>query len=129
MEASCVLLAEPHHGIAESTRLLLATVFDAVVMVADESSLVESADRVKPCLVIVDLTLANRDVAGLVARLKGSSPRSKVIVLSIHDERAVARTVVDAGADGFLTKRSIGSDLIPAIEAVRRGERYIGTHS
>jgi DNA-binding NarL/FixJ family response regulator len=127
MEASCVLLAEPHHGIAESTRLLLATVFDAVVMVADEGSLAESADRVKPCLVIVDLVLAKRDVAGLIARLRECSPQSKVILLSVHDERAVAQAVIDAGADGFLTKSAIGSDLIPAIEAVRRGERFVSS--
>lgn len=51
-------------------------------------------------------------------------------VLSLHDERAVVQSVIDAGAHGFLTKRSIGSELIPAVEAVLRGDRYDpGRHS
>ena len=94
-------------------------------MVADESSLMETAARVKPCVTIVDLVLARGDVSSLISRLHERSPSSKVILLSVHSERAVARAVIEAGADGFVSKRSMGSELIPAIEAVRRGERYV----
>ncbi len=128
-EISCVLLAEPHHGLAEGTRLLLATLFDAVVIVGDESSLLETADRVKPGLLLVDLLLANKNVAGLMVRLREISPRSKVVVMSVHDEPSVARAVLASGADGFLVKCRIGSELIPAVEAVLRGERYGSSRS
>jgi len=101
-EISCVLLAEPHHGLAEGTRVLLGTLFDTVVMVADESSLLETAERVRPALLMVDLNLAKKDVARFISRLKESSPGSKVIILSVHDEPTVAQAVLDAGADGFL---------------------------
>ena len=128
-EISCVLLAEPHHALAEGTRLLLGTLFDAVVMVADESSLLETAGRVRPGLLMVDLILAKKNVAGLISRLREISPGSKVIVVSVHDEPAVARAILESGADGFLVKCRIGCELIPAVEAVLRGERYISSRS
>jgi DNA-binding NarL/FixJ family response regulator len=98
-------------------------------MVADESSLLETAERVRPALLLVDLTLARKDVARLITRLKESSPESKVIILSVHDEPAVARAVLASGADGFLVKCRLGSELIPAVEAVLRGERYLSARS
>ena len=52
-EVSCVLLADPHHGLSEGVRRLLATTFDAVVMVADEVSLFESAGRLQIDLAVV----------------------------------------------------------------------------
>jgi DNA-binding NarL/FixJ family response regulator len=128
-EISCVLLAEPHHGLAEGTRMLLRTRFDAVVMVADESSLLETAERVRPMLLMVDLVFAKKEVARLISRLREASPGSKVIVVSVHDEPAVAQAVLEAGADGFLVKCLIGSELIPAVDAVLRGERYVSSRS
>ena len=53
----CVLLADRHPGLVEGLRGLLEAAFDAVVMVADEVSLRESATRLKVALAIVDLSL------------------------------------------------------------------------
>jgi len=52
-----VLLAVRHHGLIEGIHGLLATTFATVVMVADENSLVESAERMRPALVVADLSL------------------------------------------------------------------------
>ncbi len=118
-----------HHALAEGIRLLLGTLFDAVVMVADGCSLIETAERVRPTLLMVDLLLAKKNIAGLISRLREISPGSRVIVVSVHDEPPVAHAVIEAGADGFLVKCSLGSELIPAVEAVLRGERYISSRS
>jgi two-component system NarL family response regulator len=126
---TCVLLAEPHHGLAEGTRVLLGTRFDAVVMVADESSLREIAERVKPILLVVDLGFLKKDLVRGISCIRERSPESKIIVATNHDEPAVARAVLDAGADGVLVKRRIGSELMSAIDAVLRGERYVCSKS
>ena len=88
--------------------MLLATVFDAVVMVADGCSLIETAERVKPALLMVDLLLAKKNIADLISRLREVSPGSRVIVVSVHDEPSVAQAVIEAGADGFLVKCHLG---------------------
>jgi DNA-binding NarL/FixJ family response regulator len=120
-----VLLAEPHHSLAEGIRSLLGTRFEAVVMVADETSLIAGVERLHPQLTVVELALAHGDVRELIARLRCKEPDLKVLLLSVHDEQAVAECAIAAGADGFVVKRAISTDLLPAVEAILRGERYV----
>ncbi len=114
----CVLLADPHHGVSEGVRRLLATKFDAVVMVADEVSLVEVADRMQSDLAVVDLALSRGNALELVRRLRSRFPRMKIVIVSLHDQPTVGRSVLNAGADGFVVKRTIATDLLAAIDAV-----------
>ena len=65
----CVVLADRHHGLTEGVRGLLETSFDAVVMVADEASLIESAKRLQPMVAVVDLSLTPGDSLHWLKRL------------------------------------------------------------
>lgn len=122
--AKCVLLADRHHGLSEGMRSLLQSMFEVVVMVADEPSLFESASRLKPALAVVDLSLEHGGSLAWLARLRAECPGLKVIVISVHDESGVARAASAAGADGFVLKRAIATDLLPAAETVLAGRRY-----
>src|SRR5271170_5569161 len=113
----CVLLADRHHGLTEGIRSLLETSFDAVVMVADEASFLESAERLRPTVVVADLSLAPGESFGWLRRLLARCPQSRVIVLSTHDEQTVVRTALEAGAVGFVLKRKIASQLLDAVAA------------
>ena len=121
----CVVLADRHHGLIEGIHGLLETTFATVVMVTDENSLIESASRMQPAVVVVDLSVAGGSGFGWLGRLLGQSPGSKVIVLSVHDEPTVVQSALEAGASGFVLKRAIASDLLTAIDAVVDGERYV----
>lgn len=125
----CVILADRHHGLTEGIRGLLETMFDTVVMVADEASLLESASRLEPTAVIADLSLARADNLGWLRRLRISCPKAKLIVLSVHDEPSVCAKTIEAGADGFVLKRAIAIDLLPSLDAVMAGEQYISQAS
>lgn len=116
-ETRCVLLADPHHGVSEGIRGLLTTKFDAVVMVADEVSLLEAADRMESDLAVVDLALSRGNSLELVRRLRRRFPRMKIIIVSLHDQPSVSRSVLNAGADGFVVKRTIATDLLAAIDS------------
>jgi two-component system secretion response regulator SsrB len=116
---SCVLLADRHHGLTEGVRGLLETTFGTVVMVADEASLLEGASRLQPDVAIVDLSLAQDSGLGWLRALRKRSPELKVIVLSVHDEQSVRRAAMEAGADAFVLKRAIATDLLPAVARVR----------
>jgi DNA-binding NarL/FixJ family response regulator len=118
---SCVLLADRHHGLTEGVRGLLETAFKTVVMVADEASLLEGADRIRPDVAIVDISLAQDSGLGWLRALRQRCPEVKVIVLSVHDEQCVRRAAMDAGADSFVLKRAIATDLLDAVESVRAG--------
>jgi len=122
--AKCAILADRHHGLSEGVRSLLRTMFETVVMVADEPSLLESASRLEPALVVADLSLGRKGGLAWVSRLRAGSPGVRVILISVHDEPGVARAASSAGADGFVLKRAIASELLPAVEAVLAGRPY-----
>jgi two-component system secretion response regulator SsrB len=98
---------------------LLETAFGTVVMVADEASLLEGASRLRPDVAVVDLSLARDNNLGWLRALRRSRPELKVIVLSVHDEQTVRDAAIEAGADAFVLKRAIVTDLLPAIALVR----------
>jgi two-component system secretion response regulator SsrB len=118
---SCVLLADRHHGLTEGVRGLLETSFGTVVMVADEASLIDGAGRLQPDVVVVDLSLAQVAGLGWLRTLRQRCPDLKVIVLSVHDEQSVRKAAMEAGADAFVLKRAIATDLLSAVDAVRGG--------
>jgi DNA-binding NarL/FixJ family response regulator len=62
---------------------------------------------------------------GLLARVGERSPGSKVLVLTVHDQATVAEAVLVAGANGVVIKRSLATDLLPAVDALRAGRRYL----
>ena len=105
--SKCVLLADRHYGVIEGIHGLLETTFATVVMVTDENSLIESASRLHPIVVVADLSLASGSGFGWLGRLLEQNAASKVIVLSVHDEPTVVQSALEAGASGY----GIGSAL------------------
>ena len=107
----CVLLADRHHGLIEGMRGLLETTFEAVIMVADEVSLLESASRLPVTLAVVDLSLTRSDGIGMIRRFRDRFPMTKMIVISVFDEPNVSKAALEAGTNGFVLKRAIATDL------------------
>ena len=124
-KSSCVLLADRHHGLRDSVRGLLEMEFETVFMVADEASVVEGAGRLKPAVVVLDLSLAHGDLRGLLARVIERSPGSKVLMLTVHDGATVAKAALNAGAQAVVLKSKLATDLLPAVDALRAGKRYL----
>lgn len=120
-DIKCVLLADRHHGLSEGIRGLLESEFEAVVMVADETSLIESAVKLMPRIVVADLALAPGESFGWLRRLLVRCPESRVVVLSAHDDATVRQAAFAAGAMGFVLKREIAARLMPTIDLVLAG--------
>jgi DNA-binding NarL/FixJ family response regulator len=118
---NCVLLADRHQVLVEGVRGLLSTMARTVVMVADEPSLLDGASQLQPDVVVVDLSISSGGSLRWLRELRTRCPRARVIVLSVHDEASVRRAVLEAGADGFVLKRAVATDLLPAIEAALAG--------
>jgi DNA-binding NarL/FixJ family response regulator len=125
MRQGRVLLADCHLAMLQSLRGLLGSQFTTVVMVADEGSLLETIDRLAPDLVIVDLSMPVAEGTNIARQLKQRYPDLRLLVLSVHDEPAVASLILDAGASGFVLKRTAATDLLPAVEAALGGGSYV----
>jgi DNA-binding NarL/FixJ family response regulator len=116
-EIRCALLADRHLGLVEGVRGLLESEFQAVVVVSDEVSLFEVARQLHIAVAVVDLSLTRGDSLGFIRRIRGSFPQLKLIVLSSHPETSVRSAAIEAGANGYVLKKSIATDLLPTIDA------------
>lgn len=96
-------------------------------MVADEASLFEGVARLMPAIVVLDLSFAAGDANELLARITKYSPTSKILILSVHDEPSVINAVLEAGAHAVVLKRSLATDLLPAVESLHAGLRYVSS--
>ena len=113
-----MVLAVRHQRLAEGLRDLLASVYDPVVVVSDEDSLVEAAARLRPQLAVISLSLGTGDIIGLLRRLRAGFPDIGLIVLSLEEAPAVERVVLAAGADRLVTMSDAAFELLPAAEAL-----------
>ena len=125
MEKGCVILADSHPNLLEGVRGLLETMFDTVVMVAEKRSLFEAAGKLKPKLAVVDLSLPVSGEVNVAREIKSRYPELKFIILSVHDEPTAVSEAMSAGASGFVLKRSIATDIFPAVREILKGGTYI----
>lgn len=122
--AGGVLVGHPHQRLSEGLRGWLQASFDGVFMVADRSSLIDGAQRLQPALLVVDLSLAEGDVAALLAELYRQAPHSPTLLLSDYDDARIDAAALAAGAAGVLHKSALADKLLPAVEAVLAGRRF-----
>jgi DNA-binding NarL/FixJ family response regulator len=109
----------------EGMRRILEKEAKSILMVADESSLLQAIERMDPDLVIADLSLPVSGADNVVRLIKQHRPVTKVIVVSVHDDPAAVKEVINAGAEGFVLKRRAVLDLISALREVCQDRRYL----
>ena len=125
MRQGRVLLADSHLPMLQGVRSLVESLFAAVVMVADEGSLLETIERLDPNLVIVDLSMPAREGTNITRQLMDRFPGLRLIALSVHDEPSIAAQLRSAGVAGFVLKRTAATDLVPAVKAVLGGGSFV----
>ena len=121
-----VMLVDDHALVRMGFRMLLT---DARAEVVGETESGEQAcldyPRIKPDVVVMDLSMPGMGGLEAVRRLIAQDPKARVLALSAHEDTAHPRRVLRAGALGYLAKRSAPDTLIAAVTAVARGDRYV----
>ncbi len=80
----------------------------------------------QPDVVLMDVNMPGLGGLEATRRIHRSTPKTRVIILTVHSEAPYPNHLLDAGASGYLTKGCAASELIEAIRYVHRGQRYIG---
>jgi DNA-binding NarL/FixJ family response regulator len=119
-----VLLAEDHPAAAQQLRNVLETVFEVVDVVADGAALVEAAATLRPDAIVTDIAMPVLDGVAATARILLQNPDARIVFVTVHREAAIVQRGLAAGALGYVLKAAAGEDLIPAVQAVLRGNRY-----
>jgi DNA-binding NarL/FixJ family response regulator len=120
-----VLLADDHSLVLEGFRRILEEECDIVGTVEDGRALLESAGRLRPQVVLLDISMPLLNGIDATRQLKKTLPEVKVIFVTMHADPAYLNEAFKAGASGYLLKRSAGSELTQAIHAVLGGNYFV----
>jgi len=126
-ESLRLLLVDDHPVLRAGIRALLSAHSDLDVVAEADSGerAVALAREAIPDVVLLDFTLPGMSGAEAARRLKQEAPRLRVLAVSVHDELSVVRGLLDAGADGYLLKRSACDELVRAVRQVAAGMTYL----
>lgn len=125
MKMPRIILADDHALVVEALRQLLLPHFDIVAIAADGLALLDLAVSLKPDVVVVDvgMPLLNGLEAG--CQLKARMPNIKLVFLTMNDDPELAVQAMNAGASGYVLKKSAASELLQAVRAALQGKSYV----
>lgn len=122
-----VLLADDHAVLRAGLRALISVQPDMEVVAeaATGEEAVRLAREAKPDVVLMDLTMPGAGGIEATAQIRRTCPKARVLVLTMHDDPAYLRSVLAAGAAGYVLKRAAGLELLSAIRITHRGETFL----
>jgi two-component system response regulator NreC len=122
-----VALVDDHHLIREGLRLVLQGEhgFEIVGEAADHASAIELVLAEQPDVLVLDLTFPEGDAMPLLRELRARVPDLRIVILTMHSDPETVRQALAAGAAGYLIKGAQSRELVEAIRAVARGDRYL----
>jgi len=120
-----VLLADDHLMVAEALKTLLMPEFELVGVVEDGRALVEAAKKLRPDVIVADITMPHLNGIDALLQLRQNGNRVPVVFLTMHRDATFAQRALAAGASGFVLKHSAPAELIVAIRAALAGNTYL----
>jgi len=120
-----ILLGDDHALILDGLRNVLQNQYEIAGLAKDGRALVQAAEKLKPDLVVVDISMSLLNGFEAAKQIKKSLPHIKVIFLSQHLNPAYLKQALRLGASGYVLKAGATEELQQAIEAVLRGKTYI----
>lgn len=122
-----VMLVDDHAVVRMGFKLLLEA--DLAIQVVAEAESGEQAIKLyqehKPNVVIMDITMPGMGGLEAIDRIRAKDEAARILVLSAHEDSVHPKRVLNAGAMGYLTKRSAAEELIKAIHTVAAGKMYL----
>ena len=109
----------------EGVRRLLENTYEVVGTVADGKTLVAAAQKLRPDIIVVDISMPEMNGLAAAHIIRKTVPAAKFIVLSVHSDQAYVTEAFRAGARGYVSKRAAAAELLTAIKQVLEGRTYV----
>ena len=120
MDRPRILVADDHRMVAEGLRRVLEPDYELIEIVEDGRALVEAALRLRPDVIVADITMPQLNGLDAVVQIRRAGCHAKVIFLTVYAARALR-----AGASGFVLKHSASTELLTALRLVLEGRTYL----
>ena len=126
-QKSRVVIVEDHAIIREGLRSLFSSEsdFEVVGEAEDGRDAIQCVEKLKPDLVLTDLSMPRMDGLDMIEAIKRSQPQVKLIVLTVHRTDEYILAALKAGADGYILKDANYSELVAAARSVLKGKHYL----
>ena len=122
-----IMLVDDHAIMREGVQALLSIHDDLEIVGAasEGKEAIEKALELGPDVIIMDIAMPSMDGLEATRRIMKRNPKTKVVVLTQHDNKQYILSAIKAGASGYVPKKALGTDLVTAIRAVCAGESFL----
>ena len=122
-----VLIADDHAVLRAGLRMLLEVQRDMAVAgeAGDGVEVLQKARELQPDVVLMDLTMPGPNSGEVIRQVLRAAPKTRVLVLTMHDDPAYLASALAAGAAGYVVKKVADSELLSAIRAVHAGRTFV----
>ena len=122
-----VFLADDHAVVREGLKALINRqgTMEVVGEAGDGRTTCAKAEELRPDVVVMDVSMPELNGVQATRELRSQCPDVKVLALTVHEERSYLLDLIDAGASGYVLKRSAAEDLVHAVQVVARGDIYL----
>ena len=120
-----VILADDHAILREGLALLLAPEVELVSTVSNGNELLAAARKLRPELIVADLTMPGLGGLEALRTLRGEGFTTRFVILTVHVDASIAAEAIRAGASAYVVKEAAGEELIQAIRQAMAGQTYL----
>ena len=120
-----LLLADDHAAMLAQAVNRLTGLFEIVGSVSNGLDLLEAAARLKPDVVVFDITMPGMDGIEVARQLKRAGCHAKLVFLTVHQDADYVHAAFEAGGSAYVIKSRLASDLVPAIHEALAGRSFI----
>jgi DNA-binding NarL/FixJ family response regulator len=118
-----VLLADDHEAMLDRVAGLLATEFCVVGAVTDGQQALDAAMELEPDVLVLDISMPVMNGIETARRLNEAGSETRIVFLTVHDDPDFVREALEVGAQSYVIKQRLASDLVAAIKKAHAGRQ------
>ena len=120
-----VVVADDHRAVIAQVRETLGENFELIDTVEDGQQAIDAVRLLSPDVLVIDVSMPILDGLEATRRLRELHCQTKIVILTMHEDRDFAEAALSAGASAYVTKAHLRMDLVPAIHEALQGRTYL----